>query len=306
MYFTSIPEKYLVQIFKSDNLQLKEVEIWEHLLKWGLAQNPEILSDPRTWSDEDIKKMENTLQQLLPLIRFFSFSSKEFSQKVRPYKRLLKRQFYEDLANSYLDPDSEPNENVSFPRNVKSDEILDSQIINLNIVSTVLRWVDKVDINNKFSRFRELYLPYKFELLLRGSRDGFTPHKFHELCDDKPDTVTFIKIKGTDEIIGGYNSGIWLSLDKGDWGKAKHNFIFSFNSTINSAIISNVRNHNYAIWNQSYYGPYFGYYDIAIFAINEHKNYNMMFCRQTYYEKNIRDSNNRFSIEDYEVFQIVK
>jgi len=88
-YFTSLPEKYLVQIIKDDNLQMKEVEVWEHLLKWGLAQNSTLLSDPNTWSDEDFKAMENTLQHCLPLIRFFSLSSREFSQYVHPYKRLL-------------------------------------------------------------------------------------------------------------------------------------------------------------------------------------------------------------------------
>ena len=38
--FTSLPEKSLVQLIKSDDLQMKEVEIWEHVLKWGLAKNP--------------------------------------------------------------------------------------------------------------------------------------------------------------------------------------------------------------------------------------------------------------------------
>src|SRR5438876_9236562 len=123
--------------------------------------------------------MENTLQHCLTLIRFFSLSlsSKEFLQKVDPYKNLLNRQLYKNLKASYLDPDSEPNENISPPRNIKTDGIIDSKIVDLNIVSTISRWVDKVDFNNKFSHLRELYLPYRFELLLRGSRDGFTPKK---------------------------------------------------------------------------------------------------------------------------------
>ena len=88
--------------------------------KWGFAQNPTFTPDPDTWSDDDFKTMENTLQHCLPLIRFFSLSSKELSQKIRPYKKLLKRQLYEDLSDSYMDPDSEPNENISPPRNIKN------------------------------------------------------------------------------------------------------------------------------------------------------------------------------------------
>ena len=118
-YYTSLPEKYLVQIIKRDDLQMKEIEIWEHVLKWGLAQNPTLILDPDTWSDDDFKTMENTLQHCLPLIRFFSLSSKEFLQKVHPYKKLLKNQLYEGLLESYLDPNREPGGNILPQRHKK-------------------------------------------------------------------------------------------------------------------------------------------------------------------------------------------
>src|SRR5437764_3202 len=60
--FTSLPEKSLVQLIKRDDLQIKEVEVWEHVLKWGLAQNPTLVLDPDTWSDNDFRTMANTLQ----------------------------------------------------------------------------------------------------------------------------------------------------------------------------------------------------------------------------------------------------
>src|SRR6266498_2897885 len=224
--FTFLSEKSLISIIKRDDLQMKEIEVWEHVLKWGLAQNPTLIPDPATWIDDDFKTMESTLQHCLPLIRFFSLSPKEISQKVRPYKKLLKHQLYEDLVNSYMDPDSEPNENILFPRDIQIDGIIDSNIVNLNIASLISRWIDKVDINSKFSHLRELYLPYKFKLLLRGSRDGLTPKKFHSLCDGIPATVTFVKVKGTEEILGGYNSLVWKSGNS--WGNCADGFIFSF------------------------------------------------------------------------------
>ena len=56
-----------------------------------------------------------------------------------------------------MDPDSKPNENILLPRNIEiCDGIIESKIINLNIVSTVSRWIDKMDVNSKFSHFREL------------------------------------------------------------------------------------------------------------------------------------------------------
>ncbi|GBC29668.2 hypothetical protein GLOIN_2v1868421 [Rhizophagus irregularis DAOM 181602=DAOM 197198] len=134
-----------------------------------------IYGDPKTWSDDDFKTMKNILQHCLPLIRFYCLSSREFSQKVRPYQKLLGQQLYEELLNSHLDPGSVSNDNILSPRKI-------SQIIDINIISTVSKWVDKVIIND--NNYSESYLPYKFDLLLRGSRDGFTPKKFHELCDD--------------------------------------------------------------------------------------------------------------------------
>ena len=133
--FTSLSEKSLVSLIKRDDLQMKEAEVWEHVLKWGLEKNPTLLPDPAIWSDNDFKSMENTLQHCLPLIRFFSLSSDDLSQKIRPYKKLLKDELYEDLLYSYLDSNSKPNDNILLPRYRNIDGIIDSKIVNLNIVS---------------------------------------------------------------------------------------------------------------------------------------------------------------------------
>ncbi|PKY34540.1 hypothetical protein RhiirB3_454369, partial [Rhizophagus irregularis] len=137
-----------------------------------------------------------------------------------------------------------------------------------------------------------------------GSRDGFTPKKFHELCNDLYHTITFIKVKETEEIIGGYNPIIWSSSDT--WGETKHSFIFSFKEKdIKSAIISNIKETEHALNYGAERGPYFGI-DIIIKAASESANYNGISCKKRYYEKKIRDTENGFSIEDYEVFQIKK
>ncbi|GBC11719.1 uncharacterized protein OCT59_025263 [Rhizophagus irregularis] len=306
--FTSFPEKSLISLIKSDDLQMKEIEIWEHVLKWGLAQNPTLIPDPKTWSDDDFKTMKNTLQHCLPFVRFFCLSPKEFSQKVRPYQKLLNQQLYEDLLNFYLDPESVSSHNIQLPRKIKINEnieVICSLIVNSGIVSTISRWIDKIVIND--NNFNESYLPYKFELLLRGSRDGFTPKKFHELCDNKPNTVTFIKIKGTEEIIGGYNPVIWETPQTSSWGKTEDSFIFSFKNKNNfkDAILSKVINSNYALLFGSISGPYFGG-DININASNEFVNYDTTEYYNSFYEKKIRDIEGKFIVEDYEVFQIIK
>ena len=128
------------------------------------------------------------------------------------------------------------------------------------------------------------------------------------MCDNKHNTVTFIKVKGTEEIIGGYNPIVWLSSGTGLAGKTNGSFIFSFknkNNFIKDAIISNVVNTDRAIFYNFSNGPHFGS-DIIIYAPSESTDYNTIFCRKRYYEKMIRGTENKFSIEDYEVFQIIR
>ncbi|UZO04973.1 uncharacterized protein OCT59_025334 [Rhizophagus irregularis] len=293
-------------IAADDDLQMREIDVWEHVLKWGLTQNPTLVSDSKNWSDDDFKTMKNTLQNCLPLIRFYCLSSIEFSQKVRPYKKLLSQQLYEDLLNSYLDPNSISADNILLPRKIRMDKIIDSKIVNLNIVSVISRRIDKIETgyNIKFAHIREFHLSYKFKLLLRGSRDGFTPEKFHELCDGISNTVTFIKINGMEEIVGGYNPLKWKNSGL---GKTNDSFIFSFNNkNIIDFVISNVKNTDHALNNSHFnFGPYFGQ-DIIIYSSKDQfTDYDRIRCKKQCYEKKIRDSEDYFSIEDYEVFQIV-
>ena len=56
--FTSLPEKSLISLIKRDDLQMDEVKIWERVLKWGLAQNPTLISDPATCTDGNFITME--------------------------------------------------------------------------------------------------------------------------------------------------------------------------------------------------------------------------------------------------------
>ncbi|GBC11532.2 BTB/POZ protein [Rhizophagus irregularis DAOM 181602=DAOM 197198] len=67
----------------------------------------------------------------------------------------------------------------------------------------------------------------------------------------------------------------------------------------------NIRNTSYAVRYYYQFGPYFGY-DIIISASRESVNYGDIWCRKRYYEKKIRDTEEQFSMEDYEVHQITR
>ena len=165
-------------------------------------------------------------------------------------------------------------------------------------------------ISKKFNFINRLFAQ-DFKLLFRGSRDGFTPNNFHTLCDNLSNTITFIKIKETQEIIGGYNPLIWEdAFGEGKWGKTSNSFIFSFknkNDFKNDPILSRIIDLNRALFYHIGCGPTF---DTDLFiGVKEKagsKNFNFNWCMQRSYEKCIRKTKNEFEIEDYEVFQITK
>ncbi|PKK66416.1 hypothetical protein RhiirC2_753490 [Rhizophagus irregularis] len=72
-----------------------------------------------------------------------------------------------------------------------------------------------------------------------------------------------------------------------------------------NAILSNVKEMNYAINYHPNAGPYFGSDLIIHSSDSPYGDFNVSWCRQKYYEKKIRDTEAKFTVEDYEVFQIL-
>ena len=127
------------------------------------------------------------------------------------------------------------------------------------------------------------------------------------MCDNKSYIVTFIKVKGAEEILGGYNPLGWDSSRS--WGVTKDSFIFSFkskNKFFKDAILSKVADADKAIVKDSRVGPCFGH-DLIMGTMNNKPttNYDIICYRKDYYEKIIRNTEGEFYIEDYEVFQVI-
>ena len=87
--FNSISENSLISLIRNDNLQMSKVQVWEYVLKWGLAQNPGLPSDPKSFSKNDFNALKNTLRQCIPFIKFNDLTSNEFYNNVFPYKKNL-------------------------------------------------------------------------------------------------------------------------------------------------------------------------------------------------------------------------
>ncbi|RIA91515.1 hypothetical protein C1645_821926 [Glomus cerebriforme] len=328
--FSSIPEKILVSLIQNDNLQMDVVQVWQHVIKWGLNHHPELPSDPASFTNDDFSLLKNTLQQCIPLIKFDAMSSKEFLDSVFPYREILSEELFLSLLKLFLDHDYKPTEQ-SEPEEVKEikpeaqlfedinttrstnstnsadaansanstratdDTSIDSRIITFQHFKLISKWINRFDVNAS----------YEFKLILRGSRDGFTPIVFHEICDNRSHTLTIIKVKDSNEILGGYNPLEWKS--DGTYGDTNDSFIFSFknNQTIENHILSRVNQNMFATSNYYNRGPSFGkgYKGKGDLIVRGSQGFNNCLCENNSYETCIRN-NSKFSVEEYEVFQI--
>ncbi|EXX52112.1 carbohydrate-binding module family 13 protein [Rhizophagus irregularis DAOM 181602=DAOM 197198] len=297
--FSSIPEKLLITLIQIDNLQMDEIQVWEHVIKWGFTQNPGLPSDPTSFSKNDFNILRNSLQQCVPYIRFHNLTSKEFLKKVKPYKKILPKELYNDLLEYFLDNDSKKSVPRIIEENKEIRSNIDSKIITFQHVELISKWIDRLEITDKLTN------SYEFKLLYRDSRDGSglinsRLETFREICVNQSRTITVIKIIDSNEIFGGYNPIEWKFDDS--YGATKDSFIFSFsNNSIDNYILSRVKDEKKAIYNGKYLnGPTFNS-DLVLYNDRDGLRIN---CNQCYYEKHIGKINKLY-VEEFEVFQII-
>ncbi|RHZ73640.1 hypothetical protein Glove_230g62 [Diversispora epigaea] len=310
--FISLHESALVSILRRDDLQMKESEIWDYVIKWGTAQNPTLPKKLEEWSDENFMTLKATLQQCLPLVRYFHISNSDIMDKIKPYKKILNKQFWNDLKQHLILPDRPIQSTIIPPRLVLKQELPEKIIVPFSIVineehaSMISSWIDE---QTSYSSRNNLY---EFQLILRGSKDGFAPRTFWDICDGHANTIVVTKVKGTDEIIGGFNPLAW-DKTKVDWMSTNKSFIFSFkDANIQNSILSRVKNKNHALWYspmKDTVGPNFGGGEFMIKSFKSNFTQDTeSWCRQNtrHYEKPIRTTSLCFSILDYEVFKVAK
>jgi len=154
----------------------------------------------------------------------------------------------------------------------------------------------------------------KYELLFRGSRDGFRAADFHKRCDKKGATVVLVK-SATNHIFGGFAHTSWTSPSYGVYLADPKAFLFSWNF---KEIYSQFQNYHKALIHDSDGGPTFGAGNdlhIASYCNTNEQSFSRM--NNTYTtngrsDKDITggvDTNNngvcKFRVSEYEVWEVV-
>ena len=190
-----------------------------------------------------------------------------------------------------------------------------------NIMEQYIKELTKVDkkylkiskeINSNILKFDEISLIEEgvkkklsknikeYKLIFKASKDGFRVKDFHNYCDGKDNTLTLVKTK-TGRRFGGFTDQKW---DQSGSNKSGSNgFLFSLDF---KEIYYN-NNSSYNIQGNSSYGPYFGN-DFYI-GDNCNSGYNSSDSSNCYYTTNSKTyalaGENKYIVEDYEVYQII-
>ncbi|RIB20995.1 hypothetical protein C2G38_2140889 [Gigaspora rosea] len=312
--FNMIQENALISLISRDDLQMEEVKIWNRVIEWGIAQKPSLPSDSKNWTHENFLALKATLRNCLPHIRYFHISGDEIIDNVRPYQQILEKDLWDDITIKLISPNRQITSTILLPRKILRPTLPTrntepfSTVINEAHAAEIASWIDKKE--NTYSLTNN---PYEFKLLLRGTRDGFNADSFWKLCDKQTQLVVVMKVKGTDEILGGYNPIGWDKSVNSSYRSCNDSFIFSLkNGTIQNSILSRVTIPEYAIYCYCYGGPKFGAgRDLGMSnCFNQDRK---CWHTQSSYAKRIRNASTfesngatYFSVEEYEIFQISK
>ncbi|CAB4393408.1 unnamed protein product [Rhizophagus irregularis] len=288
--FTQFPAPLLEIILKRDDLNLKEIEIWENLIKWGLAQEKSLNQDVSKWNQDDINIFKRILYKFIPLIRFYEISTEDYFNKVKPYEDIFSKELRDDILKFYMIPGYKPKYT---PRHPKSNvDSVDSIIINQEYLIFFANWIDKI---------KDVKYIYNFNLLYRASRDGNTAAAFHAKCDNKGATIVVAKITNSEQIIGGYNPLFWDSSNSNK--SIKDSFIFSIadkNDFLSAKVVYSNRKCHVQCYPNC--GPIFG----DNLGLSFYSGPNIwIYSNSPHYYPPLNLSNN-INVDDYEVFQVIK
>ncbi|GBB90170.1 hypothetical protein RclHR1_17040001 [Rhizophagus clarus] len=286
--FSMIGQEHLIEFLTENNSSLRQIEVWDKLMEWVIAKSNGILpSDVTKWTIDNVTTFGTLIQPFISLINFQEISRLDFFQKIKPFKVIFDDKFYIKIIEYYC-----------FNNVYKIVNHIDSQIINLKEAKLISKWI-------KVIKRQKQGVTYDFNLLVRGSRDGFDKKTFHKCCDNKGPTITITRVKNYNEILGGFNPCNWESVAGfGRYINTQESFIFSLNKNIfENSIFSKVIETNYAIYNGPKHGPCFGSgkSDFELLLSNENNGQ----CFINSYEKAIGQNDGYFEIDDYEVFQVV-
>ncbi|CAG8778585.1 15049_t:CDS:2, partial [Racocetra persica] len=289
--FIHLDKSLLKLTLQRDDLgNISEDDIWNYLVKWGIAQTPDIIQSKNVndWKETDYVTFKVTIHEFIPLIHWFQISSTTFKHDLLFFEKILTNELYNDILQYHLNSII-PNRTFRTlpPRYSPSNHIAFVRSQHFNIISN---WISvcTVEKTPETKRKRQSFM----EKILH----------FHDKSSVKPEeskresTIPQNYLNFADYRFANY-------ITMAHYAKADKNFLFFFESAddLSRSNFARVKKDSYAVEYSSLNGPIFGHsdykegYDMCIY------NNLLSFGRRNCYP----DSKNfpkvpKFEIEDYE------
>ena len=153
-----------------------------------------------------------------------------------------------------------------------------------------------------------------FELLYRGTRDGFEKSDFHNKCDNKGKTLVLVK-NTSGHVFGGFASIPWTSPSSSGGKQAPGSFLFTLTNMHGiqpTKFTLKDENDGYAVYHDTGYGAEFGNYDIDIYSncntnTSSYADFPKRYNDTTGKGRSIFTSNtssHNFQVQEIEVFRV--
>ncbi|CAG8467963.1 2468_t:CDS:2 [Funneliformis caledonium] len=121
--FLSYSEAIFSGILQRDDLVMKEIDVWDMLLTWGINQEPRlgeygegnmISQIVEKWCDEEFETLRDRLKNCIQFVRFSDISPEDFFVKIRPLKNIFPEDLYEEILWKFISPRNVIFESKSF------------------------------------------------------------------------------------------------------------------------------------------------------------------------------------------------
>ncbi|RHZ84095.1 hypothetical protein Glove_85g83 [Diversispora epigaea] len=318
--FPILDKDIFLELIKRDDLEIEEIVLWDHLIKWGISQTPIIKqNDVKKFTDANFRDLKKTLDPFILHIRFHEISAKDFFNKVRPYKKVLPSALYDDVM-SFLMAETEPqHRRLPARSSYHYIDLPKSKIIRRKHATILSNQILYKDASSKISKGNK----YKFQLLYRGSRDGYDINTFYSKVNGKGQAIAVIKIRNSEKIIGGFNASGWNHKNYKNYNnnnnnhrcKNKSKLIGYSNIKPTYSDTDNNRNHFIFSFGENYklkMGKFVS--GIGMSYDNNFINFgngDLIFdgrngsCNQSSYDQSILDVDSSFVAEEMEVFKVI-
>ncbi|CAG8472948.1 8647_t:CDS:2 [Funneliformis mosseae] len=100
--FINIDQDSLISLLQMRYLIRREIELWDKIVEWSIAQVPYLSLIIENWSPEDFSIFGNIISPFIPYINFSLIRPNEFASKVRIFRRSFGDECYAKLLELHL------------------------------------------------------------------------------------------------------------------------------------------------------------------------------------------------------------